>query len=373
VALIGAFGSTFRHSIISMDGRTTAADRLPPGADVRLLPAPPRGGSLATARRLRQVLRAEQPDLVLTYNWGAFDMLLAAGSLGYHRLIHHEEGFNQDEAQSFKLRRVLARRLVLPTAHCLVVPSQRLERIAQEVWKIPAARVRCIPNGIRLDAFTPALPEDTAPELRDRLGIPRDAVVAGSVGSLRPVKNYLRLLEAAARASARTSSGVHVLLVGDGEERAALEARAAAPELAGRVHFAGYQADPAPYLRAMDIFSLTSDSEQMPVSLLEAMASGLPAVATDVGDVRIMLPPEQGDLLVPVGPEAGLSAAGALAARLSALATDPDRRRRLGEANRRRVEERFSFAGMCQAYLEVYHSALLSGGGKTPVLRSVPH
>jgi glycosyltransferase involved in cell wall biosynthesis len=293
-------------------------------------------------------------------------MLLAAGSLGYHRLIHHEEGFNQDEAQSFKLRRVLARRLILPAAHCLVVPSQRLERIAQEIWKIPAARVRCIPNGIRLDAFTPA---DTAPELRDRLGIPRDAVVAGSVGSLRPVKNYLRLLEAAAR----TAPPVHVLLVGDGEERAALEARAAAPELAGRVHFAGYQADPAPYLRAMDIFTLTSDSEQMPVSLLEAMASCLPAAATDVGDVRIMLPPEQGDLLVPLGPEAGLSAAGALAARFSALAADPDRRRRLGEANRRRVEERFSFQGMCQAYREVYHSALLSGGGKTPVLRSVPH
>jgi glycosyltransferase involved in cell wall biosynthesis len=350
VALIGAYGDEFRHSIVSMDGRMGAADRLPPGAPVRLLQNPPRAGSLQTARRLRRLLAEEAPDLVLTYNWGAFDMLLAARSRGFRRLIHHEEGFNDDETQSYKLRRVLARRLVLPAAFQVVVPSQRLQQVALSLWRLPRRRVRLIPNGIRPEAFAPA---DRNPGLRRDLGIPEDALVVGAVGSLRPVKNFLRLLEAAGLTADRTP-GVHVLLVGDGEERPALAARAAAPDLDGRVCFAGYQPDPAPFYRAMDVFALTSDSEQMPVSLLEAMASTLPVVATDVGDVRAILPSRQGDLLVPLGPEAPRE----LAERIGSLAADPGARRRLGYANRRRVETRYSFNAMCAAYREVYHAAL---------------
>ena len=347
VQLIGAFGREFRHSIVSMDGRTDAAERLPPGVDVRLLPHPPKAGSLATARRLRTLLLAEKPDLVLTYNWGAFDMLLAARSAGFRRVVHHEEGFNEDEAESFKRRRVLARRLVLPGAHRVVVPSQRLLAIATGLWKLPAERVRLIPNGIRLDAFPAA---DGNPELRRRLGIPGTRWWWAPRAACGAVKNYLRLLEAAAA----VPPSVHVLLVGEGEERPALEARAARPDLAGRVHFAGYQADPAPFFRAMDVFALTSDSEQMPVCLLEAMAAALPVVATDVGDVRAVLPPDQEELLTP--PDG--RAAEALARGISRLARDPVARRRLGAANRRRVEESFTFEGMCEAYREVYHSAL---------------
>jgi L-malate glycosyltransferase len=346
VGLIGAFGNDFRHSIVSMDGRTSAAERLPLGADVRLLPNPPKAGSLPTARRLLHLLRQERPDLVLTYNWGAFDMLLAARGLGFRRVVHHEEGFNEDEAESFKLRRVLARRLVLPGAHRIVVPSRVLQSVATGLWKLPPEKVRLIPNGIRLQRFSPA---DGHPELRDRLDIPRDAVVVGAVGSFRAVKNYPRLLEACAAVP-----GVHLLLVGDGEERPAIEARSAAPDLAGRVHFAGYQADPAPYYRVMDLFALSSDSEQMPVSLLEAMASSLPVAATDVGDVRTVLPPDQSHLLAP--PDAG--GAAVLAQAIAGLARSPETRARLGELNRRRVEISYTFEVMCASYREIYRCSL---------------
>ncbi|HEY0514532.1 MAG TPA: glycosyltransferase family 4 protein [Thermoanaerobaculia bacterium] len=351
VALIAAFGGEFRHSILSMDGRTSAAERLPSGVEVSLLPSPPRAGSLATALRLRRLLAAERPDLVLTYNWGAFDMLLAARSAGFRRLVHHEEGFNEDEAESFKRRRVLARRLALPGAHRVIVPSRRLRSIAAGLWKVPEEKIRLIPNGIPLDRFIPG----GDPELRTRLGIPAGATVVGTVGSLRPVKNFSRLLEACAAAG-----DVHLLVVGDGEERAALERRAAAPDLAGRVHFAGYQADPAPCYRAMDLFALSSDSEQMPLCLVEAMASGLPVAATDVGDVRSMLPAEQAPFLVPVN-GAGTAAALAgpvLAAPIMALAGDPGLRHRLGLLNRRRAEDHFAFETMRDAYREVYASAL---------------
>ena len=327
VELIGAFGRDFRHSILSMDGRTEAAGRLPPDVDVRILPAPPKAGSLATTRRLRKLLGDEKPDLVLTYGWGAFDTLLAARSLGFRKLIHHEEGFNEDEAEQFKRRRIWARRLVLPGAAAVVVPSLRLQNIAVDLWKLRPERVRLIPNGIRLDCFQP--------------GQTREGVV-GTVGSLRAVKNHARLLEAVARVP-----DVHLLLVGDGEERPALERRAAEPDLAGRVRFAGYQDSPASFYQAMDVFALSSDSEQMPVALLEAMASGLPVVSTEVGDVRMMLPPEQAPF---VGPD--------LAAGIAELARDPGLRKRLGALNRKRVEERYSFEAMCAAYRGMYESVL---------------
>jgi L-malate glycosyltransferase len=355
VELIAAFGAEFRHSILSMDGRTGAAERLPPEAPVRLLDSPPKAGSLKTARLLRGLLRREQPDLVLTYNWGAIDAVIAAVTLRFRRVVHHEEGFNADEAESFKRRRVFARRLLLPRAHRVVVPSLRLERIATDLWRLPAERVRRIPNGIHLETYQPA---DGNPELRRSLGIPANVPVVGACGHLRPVKNYLRLLEAVAAVQAVDSRyGLHVLLVGEGEERAALEARAAQPDLAGRVSLAGYQADPAPFYRAMDLYALTSDSEQMPVSLLEAMASCLPVVATDVGDVRAMLPPEQADLLVPVN---GEDTALRLARAMEQVLGDGARRLKLGLANRRRVAESYAFETMCEAYHGLYEETLLA-------------
>ena len=352
VNLIAGFGDEFRHSILSMDGRTDAVARLPQRAPVRLLPALPKAGSFATARRLRELLQREAPDLVLTYNWGAFDMLLAARSLGFQRVVHHEDGFNADEAEAFKRRRILARRAVLSGVHRLIVPSDRLFGIATRLWKVPAEQIRLIRNGIRLEDYDP---RDGNLELRRELGIPEGAFLVGAVGHLRAEKRFDRLLDACAGLPE-----VHVLIVGEGEMRTGLEARASRPDLAGRVHLAGYRPDPPRFYRAMDLFAITSDTEQMPVCLLEAMATGLPVVSTDVGDIRTVLPSEQSAHLVPL---AGEETAASLCRHIAALLRDPSGRERLGRINRRRVEERFTFEGMRGAYREVYHSALCAGSG----------
>lgn len=350
VNLIEGFGDEFRHSILSMDGRIAAVERLAAGAPVRILPSLPKAGTLLTTHRMREVLRREAPDLVLTYNWGAFDTIFAARSLGFHRVVHHEDGFNADEAESFKRRRVLARRAVLPgVIQRLVVPSERLFEVAARLWHIPAERIALIRNGIRLEVYGPM----GNPDLRRELGIPEAVPVVGAVGHLRAEKRFDRLLDACA-----ALPEVHVLIVGEGEMRPRLEERASRPDLAGRVHLAGYRPDPHRFYRAMDLFAIASDTEQMPLCLLEAMATGLPVVSTEVGDIRTMLPPEQLAHLVPV---AGEQTAAGLARHLSSLLRDPAGRERLGRLNRRRVEERFTFAGMRDAYREVYHQALCAG------------
>jgi len=351
VRLIEAFGGAFRHSIVSMDGRTNARALLPAACDVKILESPPKAGSIATVRRLRDLLRAEQPDLLLSYNWGAFDAVMAARTLKLRRVVHHEDGFNPDEVLEFKQRRVFARRLVLPGVHRVVVPSKKLERIAVDTWKLANDRVRWIPNGIHAERFET---RDGRPELRDSLGIPRGAPLVGFVGHLRPEKNPLRLLRACARID--PALGMHVLIVGEGEERAGLEALAAkTPSLFGRVHFAGYVADPRDHYRAMDVYCLSSDTEQMPVALLEAMASGLAVVSTDVGDVRAILPDEQSPYVVPIEER---ESAWPIAEKLTVLVAGSRERERLGALNRARVHERFTFEGMLAAYLDVYHGGL---------------
>jgi glycosyltransferase involved in cell wall biosynthesis len=348
--LIEGFGAEFRHSILSMDGRVQAVGRLPEGAPVRVLPSLPKAGSFTTSRRMREVLRSAAPDLVLTYNWGTFDMLLAARSLGFRRVVHHEDGFNADEAETFKRRRILGRRAVLSGVHRLIVPSDRLFGIATRLWKVPAGQIALIRNGVRPEVYGPV---DGAPELRRELGIAETVPVIGAVGHLRAEKRYDRLLDACA-----ALPDVHVLIVGEGEMRPQLEERASRPDLAGRVHLAGYRPDPHRFYRAMDVFAITSDTEQMPICLLEAMATGLAVVSTDVGDIRTVLPSEQSAHLVPL---AGEDTAAAFVRHLPALLRDPAGRERLGRLNRRRVEERFTFEKMRDSYREVYHSALCAG------------
>jgi len=354
VQLIEALGREFRHSILAIDGRTDAQQLLTGRAEVRILPSPPRAGSIATLRRLAALFRSEAPDLTLSYNWGAFDAVFAARVLRRPH-VHHEDGFTSDEAVEFKRRRVLTRRWFLSGVARVIVPSRKLESIAREQWKLDAPPLLCIPNGIRLERFGA---RDGRAKLRQRLGIPAEAPLIGYVGHLRPEKNPLRLL-AACRALAGAAA-VHVLVLGDGPERAGCEAYAR-EHLAGRVHFAGHVLDPVEHYRALDLFALSSDTEQMPVALLEAMASALPVVSTEVGDVRAILPEEQGAFVVPL---AGAATADGLSRALERLLGDSALRARLGSANRARVAREFSFERMLAAYREVYVDALAAA--RTP-------
>lgn len=345
VRLINAFGDRYHHDILSMDGRTAALDFVEPAqrAQLRLVEPPPPDSTVASVGRLRRLLRDSDPDLVLTYGWGAFDMVIAAASLGFRRVIHHEDGFNADEATRFKRRRIWARRLALPAIDGVIVPSRGLEAIARRLWWLPAKRLWLVPNGIDSARYAAA---DGHPDLRRRLGIPAGARVVGSVANLRPEKNLARLV-----AACSGLSDVHLVIVGDGPERLSLDALIRPGE---RLHLVGHHTDPRPYLRCFDVFALSSDTEQMPLSVLEAMASGLPVVATDVGDIRAMLPPEQHPFLVSLGGDAVHH----LAERLRRLCDAPELARRLGQDNRRHVAQHYDFSVMVGKYRDIYESIL---------------
>jgi len=244
-----------------------------------------------------------------------------------------EDGFGPEERARQLPRRVLARRLLLRRA-TVVLPSRLLWRIATETWRLPKSSVRLLPNGIDVGRFANASP---------RKGV--HPVVIGTVAALRPEKNIGRLIRAVARL--RSVTPARLVIVGDGPERAALQALAAAEGVGAQVEFAGHRADPAPFYAGFDIFALSSDTEQMPLSVLEAMASGLPVVTTDVGDVADMLDAANRPYVVARDD-------GALADALACLAAQGDLRTALGAANRARAKAEFAETNMIAAWRDLF-------------------
>ena len=335
-------GDDYRHLIVAMDGAHDAGALLDRGVDYRIhhLKAGNRGLA-ANLVALRAELRALRPDLLVTYNWGAIEWGLANRLAGLRGAgcpqVHIEDGFGPEEAVRQLRRRVLFRRLALARS-TVVVPSRTLHRIAATVWRLDPARLFYLPNGIDCARF--AGPPDGA--LLAELGAaPGGAPVIGTIAALRPEKNLARLIRAFAELRRRTEA--RLVIAGAGAEAGRLAALAAELGVADQVRFAGHVAAPERLLGGFDVFALSSDTEQMPLSVLEAMAAGLPVAAVDVGDVRHMLAADNGAYLT-------APAAPALAAALGQLVADPARRAALGAANRARVRAEFDERQMAAGY-----------------------
>jgi len=208
------------------------------------------------------------------------------------------------------------------------------------VERLPAERIEVIHNGVDTGKYHPAVPSEGG-ALRESFGIGPSDTVMTTVASLKPAKRVDLLLRAVARCI-RANPGVRVLLVGDGPDRAELEQLARRIGMTERVVFAGIRDDVDDILRMSDVLVLSSrvGTETFPNVVLEAMASGLPVVSTDVGSVREMIDESCG-LIVPPEDE------DALAEAIGQLAADPEMRRRLGRRGREVVEERFTLEAMC--------------------------
>jgi glycosyltransferase involved in cell wall biosynthesis len=304
--------------------------------------APPAEGALpARLAVYRRMLRDLRPDLLLTYNWGSIEVALA--NFGRIPHLHVEDGFGPEEARRQFRRRVWLRRLALARSQ-VVVPSLTLQEIALKTWRLRADQVHYVPNGVASASACATRLEAIAP------GLPAGAVRIAWAGGLRREKNLMRLL----RAFAPVKDNAVLLLIGDGPEKPAVLAEAERLALGPRLRVLGPRADVRDLLMQSDILALSSDTEQMPLVVLEAMDAGLPVAACDVGDIHHIVAPENWPYLVAPDDQA-------LAASLAALTAMPEMRRTIGEANRARARRVFSDTRM----IDSYRTLFLGAGGRS--------
>lgn len=341
------------HAVVSSDPeRRGAAAKLDRKAKVNWPTFPSLAGKPFPGRLKRLAEAMQGYDLICTYNWGAMDAAMAhtlfADVYKLPPLVHHEDGFNEDEAKRLKPRRNLYRRIALGRSAALVVPSKRLEEIALNIWQQPRSRVRRIPNGIDTKAYSGKSKRDAIPGLIKH----KDERWVGTLAGLRKVKN----LPALVRSCAGLPSDWHLVIAGEGPERAAIHSEAERCGIEDRVHLPGHVAHPEKLLPLFDVFALSSDSEQFPISAIEAMAAGLPIAAPAVGDVKDIVAEENRPLIVTPGDE------DALAAALGKLARDAELRGELGAANRERARKAYDEAPMIARYRSLYWGLM----GRTP-------
>ncbi|MCK9240105.1 glycosyltransferase family 4 protein [Desulfocurvus sp.] len=329
------------------------------GAGLGFVPVPDLVQPVAPGRDVRAVLtlaahlRRERYDVVHTHNSKAgFVGRLAARLAGVPRVVHTVHGFafhDREPAHRRALFRALERRAARWCARMIFISRPLMDWAARENIVCPGG-CALIPSGIELERFRPVDPARRA-ALRARWGVAPGAPVAGIVAKLWEGKGHDVLLDAFA-AVRRELPGAVLMVVGEGHLRAGLEARAEALGLSGAVVFTGFLDDVAPAVGAMDVSVLPSLFEGLGRVLLEAMAMGLPVVASRVGGIPDAVADGLTGLLVPPGD------AGALAGALLAVLGDPALAARMGAAGRARVGERFEARAMA-ASIEREYLALL--------------
>jgi glycosyltransferase involved in cell wall biosynthesis len=256
------------------------------------------------------------------------------------RIVFTEHGRLSDAPPSAK-RRTANRVLAHAPREVVTVSSELKQHLVAEGF--PTSKVSVIYNGIDVGGVPG---NDLRMRMRRELGVPSDALVVGTVARLDPVKDLATLV----RATALQQASVRLVIVGDGAERAALEATAHDIGIASRVKFLGHREDARDLLAACDVYANSSISEGISLTILEAMAAGLPVVATQVGGTPEIVDDSCGRLVPSRDPAA-------LARTLASLAADFPLRQTLGRAARARVEERFTMDRMVREYRDAYCAA----------------
>lgn len=307
------------------------------GVDVHLMPKRP-GFDVRLPGRLAAFFAKHGVSIVHSHNQLPLVYGAAAGRLHRVPVCHTMHGATLDRGRRALLRRAAA---ALVDAHVAV--SQSTAEFMLKHNEVPSSRLHVVPNGIDLSRFAPA-PAARA-RIRAELGIPAEAWVVGAVGRLTQVKNHALLLRAAARV---LSGEDRLLLVGDGPEAGPLRALADELGLGERVVFAGERHDVPALLAAFDVFVMSSSTEGLPLSILEAMAAALPVVATAVGGVPGVVDDGETGFLVPSG------CVDSLATHLASLRDDRARAGSMGRRGRALALARYSAETMLARYMSLY-------------------
>ena len=302
------------------------------------------------ALRMARLFRAFRPDIVHTRNWTCIDAVIGARLAGVPVVIHGEHGRDASDPQGRNPLRRRVRRLLAPLVTEFVTVSRDLARWLTEDVGIPARKVTHICNGVDTDRFLPG-DRDAA---RRAIGVPNGLAVVGTVGRLDPVKDHMGLIRAFAEGVAYRAA--ILVIAGDGPTRPELAELVRTLGVEDRVRLLGERADIPLVLRALDLFVLPSVGEGISNAILEAMATGLPVVATQVGgNGELVSDGLTGRLIEP-------RSTAALAQAIRQYLDDPVLGKMHGRAARDRAERDFSLERMLAGYADLYRRCLARVG-----------
>jgi L-malate glycosyltransferase len=306
------------------------------------------GFDLRCVLRLARCLRRFRVDVLHTHQYGPF--LYGALARLFARntpLVFTEHG--RDFPDYRRPKRVLANRILLKRHDRVVAVGQWVRRALVQHEGFAPERVDVIRNGVDSRLFTCG--RSSRDEIRGQLGVTPDETLVVQVARLNRLKDHPTAIKAMELVRLQDSA-VRLAIVGDGEERTALEQMINSRSLGSAVSLLGLRTDISRLLSAADIFLLTSISEGIPLTLLEAMLSRLPSICTSVGGIpEVIIDGETGFL-------AGASDAYSVAARIAQLARSRETRRAFGEAGYRRAVTLFSAEQMLAEYRALYRELL---------------
>ena len=347
----------FRHAIIALTEASAFRRRLKrESVGVYALGKRP-GWDLAAYARLYRLLRDLKPAAVHTRNFGTLDCTLIAWLAGVRVRIHGEHGWDVHDPDGTRRKYRYVRRALSPLVRRFVAVSRDLERWLAGTVGIPARKIVHICNGVDTERFVPNALSPAEPLPQERF--PDGTLVVGSVTRFEEIKDPLNLVRAfigARRLLGARGAPLRLLMVGDGPLRAAAQAELEAAGEGASAWLPGARDDVGALLRRMHLYVLGSRREGISNTVLEAMACGLPVVATATGGNLELVAPGRTGALVPPGDPAALAAA------IAAYAGDPELRARQGRAARERAEGEFSLRRMLRDYRELYRTVFTEAG-----------
>ena len=341
-------GDQYRFLLVCLDDLGTLGEELRrEGTAVEVLHRRP-GIDLSCMKQLARLWRDYDVDLVHAHQYTPFFYAMAARHIRRRPpVLFTEHGRWYPDYP--RRRRIFFNRLVLRRTDRVVGVGQSVRRALVNNEGIRDGRVDVIYNGVDVSAFDDAVADRA--EVRREIGVGPDALVIIQVARLDLLKDHATAIRTVQRVTRRREDAV-LVLVGEGPELEMVQAEIDSHRLRPHVRLLGLRRDVSRLLRAADVFLLTSISEGIPVTVIEAMAAGLPVVSTDVGGVAEIVLAQQTGMLATAGDD------GALADAILRLAEDPDLRREMGRQGRRRAEKVFSQKQMHAAYRKCYREMI---------------
>lgn len=342
----------YRHVIICLTEADDFAKRIQ-SSDVQVIELHKKPGhDFDMYWRLWKLLRALKPAVVHTRNLSTLELQLLAFMCPGVKRVHGEHGRDMSDLDGSNRKYNILRKFMKRIVQQYIAVSRDLELWLERVVEVPSAKLRQIYNGVDVERFAEAGDSD--------LGAPpgyfhEDAIVIGTVGRLAEVKNQISLLRAFAallKLNVDYDDKLRLLLVGDGPMREALQQESEALQLGDRVWFAGNRDDIPDFLHSMDIFTLPSLGEGVSNTILEAMATGLPIIATDVGGTPELVTDGENGLLVLVDDVQALTDG------IEKLVSDKALRENMGNNSLERIRSSFNWQKTVEQYLSVYDKLL---------------